>query len=72
MFYEVVASRDAVNEWRVEAIDEAGEGQSYVAIFSGPDAKQRAEEYAVWKNTGDRRAERRPVMQDRRRQPMHA
>jgi hypothetical protein len=38
------------DEWRVEAIDHEGEGECYVATFSGPLAKQRAEEYADWKN----------------------
>jgi hypothetical protein len=67
MLYEVVASRGVVNEWRVEAIDENGEGQVYVTIFSGPDSRQRAEEYAYWKNAGDRRTQRIPVMEERRR-----
>lgn len=36
----------------VEAIDEAGEGECHVAIFSGPDAEERAREYAAWMNGG--------------------
>jgi len=35
-------------EWRVEAISD--DGDCYVTIFTGPDAQQRAEEYAEWKN----------------------
>jgi hypothetical protein len=38
-------------DWRVEATDFENEGNVYVAIFSGPDAHARAEEYARWKNT---------------------
>jgi hypothetical protein len=51
MRYEAFVSRDAVNdgEWRVEAIDYESEGECYVTIFSGPQAKERAEEYAAFK-----------------------
>ena len=38
------------NDWRVEANDYENEGAVYVAIFSGPDAKERAKEYAGIKN----------------------
>ena len=50
MDYEVLASEGVINEWRVEAINYAGDGEVYVTIFSGPDAKERAEEYAEWKS----------------------
>ena len=52
--YEAVRSRDAVDddEWRVEGIDHENEGLCYVAIFSGPQAKERAGEYAAFKNRG--------------------
>lgn len=49
--YEVVASQGVPNEYRVEGIDYDREGSVYVTIFSGPDAKQRAEEYALFKNS---------------------
>ncbi len=51
--YEAVSSRDAVDddEWRVEGIDYENEGLCYVTIFSGPQAKERAKEYAGWKNS---------------------
>lgn len=42
--YEVVESREVPGEWRAEAVGD--DGECYVAIFSGPDAKDRAEEYA--------------------------
>ncbi len=50
--FEVVPSRDMVDEdeYRVEGIDFDNDGQVYVAIFSGPAAKERAEEYAQFKN----------------------
>jgi len=49
--YEVVASRNVPNEWRAEAINSEGDGEVYVVLFSGPDARERAEEYAEWKNS---------------------
>lgn len=50
--YEAFVSRDAVDddEWRVEGIDYENEGLCYVTIFSGPEAMERAEEYARFKN----------------------
>jgi hypothetical protein len=38
-----------VGDWRVEGRDNENEGQVYVAIFSGPEARERAQEYADWK-----------------------
>lgn len=57
--YEVVRSRDVPDEseYRVEAIDERT-GECYVAIFSGPRAKERAEEYVALKKVVDREAHR--------------
>ena len=49
--YEVVASEGVPDEYRVEGIDHEREGVVYVAIFSGPDAEQRAREYALFKNS---------------------
>ena len=34
--------------WHVEAIGE--DGEIYVAVFFGPEARERATEYADWKN----------------------
>jgi len=50
--YEAVLSRNAIadDEWRVEGIDYDSDGQIYVAIFCGPQARARAEEYARFKN----------------------
>ncbi len=50
MTFEAMADQKNSGEWRVEAIDFNNEGQVYVAIFSGPNAEKRAEEYAIWKN----------------------
>ena len=46
--HELVATEGNRSEWRVEAIDE--DGAVRVALFSGPDAEERASEYARWKN----------------------
>ncbi len=51
MDYEVFEDRQSPGDWRVEAINIDGDGECYVAIFSGPQAKERAEEYAEWKRT---------------------
>lgn len=61
VFMEWTAFEDKRNpgDWRVEAIDFENEGAVYVAIFSGPDARERAEEYAAWQNAEDRRLSRR-------------
>ncbi len=50
MNHEAVADRKVIGDWRVEAIDFKNEGTVYIAIFSGPNAQERAEEYARWKN----------------------
>ena len=47
--YEVVQTQNELDEWRVEVVDRTGEGVVRVALFSGPDAKTRAHEYAAWK-----------------------
>lgn len=50
MTYEALEDRDfpSGDQWRVEAI--GSEGEPYIAIFCGYDAKERAIEYANWKN----------------------
>ena len=44
-------------DWRVEGKD--NEERVYTAIFSGPDAHERAEEYADWKTLIEQ--QRRPI-----------
>ena len=34
-------------EWIVEAVEETS-GEMYIAAFSGPNAKERAAQYAAW------------------------
>ncbi len=43
---EVSQRRDTPNAWGVEAIDYPADGAVYMAVFSGPQAKERALEYA--------------------------
>lgn len=45
----VIERRDAPGTWGVEAINQKGDGEIYMAIFSGPLAKDRALEYAEMK-----------------------
>jgi hypothetical protein len=52
--YVAVESRDTPGEWRTEAIDTEGDGAVYVTLFAGPDSRERAEEYANWKNAWQR------------------
>ncbi|HUP61966.1 MAG TPA: hypothetical protein VNA69_16280 [Thermoanaerobaculia bacterium] len=56
MTYETMPSREHQGDWIASAVDSGGE--MYLAFFSGPDAKELAEEYAEWKNTAQRRPER--------------
>lgn len=43
-------------DWTAGAVDTAGEGEISLAVFSGPEARERAEEYAAWKNAAASRA----------------
>lgn len=54
MEYEIVEDQLQSGSYRVEAIDSEGDGEVYIAIFVGPDAEMRAEEYAGWKNASQR------------------
>lgn len=49
MTWEVAESKNTPGEWVVEAINRDGDGEIYAAIFSGPNAEQRAREYAACK-----------------------
>ena len=49
MRYEVQQSEEARGAYVVTAIET--DGELYSALFSGPKAKERAEEYATWKNS---------------------
>jgi hypothetical protein len=50
LHYETIEDNRHPGDYRVEAIDSEGDGEVYTAIFVGPDARDRAEEYAGWKN----------------------
>lgn len=47
MEYQAFADKKYSGDWRVEAFDD--DGRCFLAIFSGPEAQTRAEEYARWK-----------------------
>ena len=51
MQFEIVEDQLQPGDYRVEAIDNAGDGEVFTAIFVGPDAQKRAEEYGSWKNS---------------------
>lgn len=53
MDYEVFEDKESPGDWRVEAINMESDGECYVAIFSGPRARERAEEYVKWKQAGE-------------------
>ena len=46
---EVGERRGMAGAWTVEAIDHGSEGEIYQAIFIGPQAQERAVEYAQMK-----------------------
>ena len=50
MKYEVQEAQESLGNYLAFAVNEESEGEIYLALFSGPEAKQRAEEYASWKN----------------------
>lgn len=49
MEVEVVERKDMPGTWSVGAIDMENDGVCYLAVFSGPRAKEGAEEYRDWK-----------------------
>jgi hypothetical protein len=51
MDWEISEDKDYPGNWHVDAIDFVNEGSCYVTIFSGPDAENRAREYAGWLNS---------------------
>lgn len=48
--FEALQDMTSPNEWRVEAIDIKA-GDVFIAIFCGPLAEERANEYARFKNS---------------------
>jgi hypothetical protein len=51
MKYEVTESKERSGEFLAIAVNEASNNEIFSALFSGPNAKQRAEEYAGWQNS---------------------
>jgi hypothetical protein len=51
MKYEVKESKERSGEFLAIAVNEASHNEVFSALFCGPDARQRAEEYADWKNS---------------------
>jgi hypothetical protein len=50
MKYEVKPSAEQPGAYVAVAVNEASHNEIFSAVFSGPNAQQRAEEYADWKN----------------------
>jgi hypothetical protein len=50
MKYRVYPAMSRPGDWVAGAVNLPGEGEIFLAIFSGPDAQKRAEEYAAWKS----------------------
>lgn len=50
-------------DWVVWALDPSGDGGMFIAVFAGPDAEQRATEYAREKFRGFRLDEANPQRQ---------
>ena len=51
MMYEVRESEEKRGDFLAFAVDNENHGEEYVALFSGPKARERAEEYVAWKNS---------------------
>ncbi len=47
--YEAFQDKQSPSDWRVESTD-IKSGDVFVTVFAGPDARERAEEYAQFKN----------------------
>ena len=48
--FEAIQDRMDHEAWRVEGIDYTNDGIGYIALFMGPNAQERAKEYASFKN----------------------
>ena len=51
MKYEIKESEEHSGEYLAIAVNEESRGEICSVLFSGPEAKRRAEEYADWKNS---------------------
>lgn len=50
MHHEIRKDKISPGNWRVETISPVDGSVVAIAVFSGLDARRRAEEYAAWKN----------------------
>jgi hypothetical protein len=50
MSFEVFEDQRIPGAWRVGAIDPESPGERHVIVFSGMDARQRAQQFAAWNN----------------------
>ena len=46
----IFADKEFPNDWHVEIIEQDS-GDIFVAVFSGPEAEERAREYAQWQES---------------------
>jgi hypothetical protein len=51
MKYELKQSEDRPADYLAVAVNDDSQGEVFSALFCGPDAKKRAEEYIAWKNS---------------------
>ncbi len=51
MKYEIQESEDRRGQYLAIAVDQENKGEVYSVLFSGPHARERAEEYRDWKNS---------------------
>ena len=51
MKYEVRQAKEGSEGYLAVATNEDSHGEIFSVLFSGPEAKERAEEYAAWKNS---------------------
>jgi hypothetical protein len=58
----IFADKEFPSDWHVETIDKDS-GDIFVALFSGPDAEERAREYAAWQETKELTG-RRPTQRE--------
>jgi hypothetical protein len=50
--WRALSSQDFPGDYLVYAVNHDGDGEIYIALFSGPQCRELAEEYARWKNLG--------------------
>ena len=51
MKYEIQESEEKRGQYLAIAVDQENKGEVHSVLFSGPNARERAEEYTDWKNS---------------------